>query len=208
MEHKQKGVLIGGLGLIILLGILLMVVKCFDRKVTNTVSRDVDSINYFPSESSGAVTPPTLQALIFEPFEKWDTYKSKEIGIEITYPHELFLDTKEANKVIFDSLAPNDPAQKIEGSILMKFKVSFENESTDILIAKRASDKLMNFKQETISLNNISAKKISYTDVFSGGTFYETYIPQGSGTVVIWYAGNQQVETIFSKMLSTVKYSK
>ena len=213
MEHKQKMVLMISLGLLILLGIILVIARGLDRKITGNQITGTDSkdspINYFPSENVlEAIGQPGFESVAFESFEKWASYRSNEMGIEITYPHELFLDVDSTSGIIFDYLSPNDPKQTKEDSVLVEFKISLQNENIDTLVKERALDKLINFKQESVSLNNIATQQISYTDAFSGGTFYEVYIPQGSNTVVVWYAGNNQLETIFNKMLSTIRYSK
>ena len=161
------------------------------------------------NDSENNIVKETERAkpIVFEPFEKWNSYRIKSTDIEIKYPYELFIST-DNNKIIFDYLDPEDPEQKKEYSPLAEMRISLEKGSMDELIAKRKSQDPINLKQKEIALNNIAAQQLVYTSGLDGGTMYETYIPQNNTTVVIWYAGDSQLGIIFAEMLSTAKYSK
>ncbi|MDQ5893467.1 MAG: hypothetical protein QG640_479 [Patescibacteria group bacterium] len=152
--------------------------------------------------------PEHAKPIVFEPFEKWATYKNEVIGIEIRYPHELFLNTKDSTKITFDYLSPNDLEQTKEYATLAEMRISLEEGSVDKVIKERTLERPLNLKQQEITLNNVTAQQLTYTSGFDGGTMYQTYIPNGRSTIVIWYAGDNQLENTFNRILSTIRYSK
>lgn len=215
MEKTQKRILLIGIILVVLFGVVLYLAQYFEKRAQKMEKSNKEQpVISFPEKQNKSETeviptqPEQAKPIVFESFEKWATYRSESMGIEIKYPHELFLDVTGTNKIVFDYLNPNDPEQKKEYAPLAEMRISLENESLDNLVSKRESEKPLNFKQREVNLNNITAQQVTYTSGFDGGTMYQTYIPHGNSTVVIWYPGDNQLESTFSKMLSTVKYSK
>lgn len=211
MEEKQKKVLFIGIGVTLLFGLILFVFNSLEKNTGKQLVKEVlQNTVSSPDRINIPIQEPTQQAkpIAFEPFEKWASYKSKTMGIEIRYPHELFLNTENPNKIIFDYLNPKDPEQTKEYATLAEMRISLESESSTKIIGKVVAEKRLNFKQEKIILNDIIAQQLTYTNAFDGGTMYQTYIPHGSSAIVIWYAGDSQLGEMFSRMLSTIRYSK
>lgn len=146
-----------------------------------------------------------LSNLVISSFEQWKTYQDKKIGITLKYPPELYLKNSDRN-VIFDYLSPADPLQGTEGSPLTKFEISFHEKDINKIIGEYKAEGLLDFQQRQIQLNGIPAEQITYTDAFAGGTFFITLISKNSDTIIISYAGGNEVEDTFNKMLQTVSF--
>ncbi|MDD5083524.1 MAG: hypothetical protein PHT88_01120 [Candidatus Moranbacteria bacterium] len=140
-------------------------------------------------------------------FNSWKDYKNESFGLEIKYPQELYISNSD-DKIVFDYLSPDDPNQKNEGSTLLHFNISKEQKTIEQYIAKNKLDTLQNFKQARIKLNEFLAEQLTYTDAFAGGTMYIILIQNEDKLIIIDYAGNNQLEDTFGKMLSTVNIYK
>lgn len=141
-----------------------------------------------------------------DPVEKWKTYENQELHIKMKYPSKLFISTKNG-KIFFEPSSPTDPAQKQEGIILTKLQLSLDQRTVSEIANERKSAGLVNFQENSIQINRVTAQKISYTDAFAGGTFYEILIPTGIKTLYVWYSDENQTKTIYEKMLQTLEFT-
>ncbi len=88
MEHKQKGVLIIGLGILMLGGLALLVSSYTERKQV----ADVPALMYQePGEVPGEVKMEESVndgVTIQEPIEQWKVCRNEKVGYEVKYPSE------------------------------------------------------------------------------------------------------------------------
>ena len=127
------------------------------------------------------------------------------MGIEIKYPLELYIDESE-KKIVFDFVAPDDPAQKLEYSVLNHFNISFfENKDFEQYKKDYKLSESKGFKQEQIKIGDVSLTQVSYENAFSGNIVYSNFIKKGSDLIVIHYFGETNLEKTFNEMLSTIE---
>ncbi|MEP7162814.1 MAG: hypothetical protein ABI747_03560 [Candidatus Moraniibacteriota bacterium] len=209
MEKEQRIALYAGLFFVALIAAILLFFHSIDRmKIQknnlNSIPESIPIVKNIPvqSEKQQTMVDPFKDIKISD-FKDWKTYSNNEYGIEIKYPEELSIEKGEA--IVFNFLKADNSSRKLEGSILTTFKISMEKYPLSEVLRKRGIDNLLSPKQEKIKLNGVSVEKLTYQDAFSGNNFYEIYIPNGSNTIIVWYAGNNPLELTFSKMLSTLE---
>lgn len=88
MEHRQKGVLIIGLGIIMLGGLALLMSYYVEKKqVANISALMYQEPEKIPIETK-MEEPANDGATIQEPIEQWKVCRNEKVGYEVKYPSE------------------------------------------------------------------------------------------------------------------------